>query len=505
VLSKEAAAILERMLVFYDRLAKQDGDDGRLREKVAEANRRVGDIRQRLGQYEESQMAYSHAAALYEKLCESSVIDSHFKAEIARVYNELGNVQGAMNRVKEGRDAYRQALTILEQLVADSSSPELRFELARTFYFLGKGPNGQHGPPPMMLLGGPRGPRPGSPHNPLDFGFAFGMPDFRPPELDDLEPLGPDDGGPPEPRDDGGPTPMEFIFGFPGPFQGPPDGPFGPDRDYGPPFGGENRRKMGEYLTKAVEILQRLIAEHPDVPDYRQLLARCYREVSQESFGRGSTSMPDAAKESAEILAKLVEKYPNVSDYRYDLSEAYLALATNDWRTPSKSRDEKSKLESQKLLEKALAISEDLVAENPNIPDYAVALAQLRLRLAFTLSSDEKQTEAAEQYFRKAIDSQAALVRRFPHVSNYKFGLAFAEDTFAVFLKRQKRLPEAQAALRESIDSMKEAMQSDSRAHFIRGILDRNYSILADMLRQSGDEQGAAEAERQVELLRSER
>jgi hypothetical protein len=66
-------------------------------------------------------------------------------------------------------------------------------------------------------------------------------------------------------------------------------------------------------------------------------------------------------------------------------------------------------------------------------------------------------------------------------------------------------LPEAQAALRESIGSLKEAMQSDPRAHFIRGILDRNYSILADMLRQSGDEQGAAEAECQVDILRAER
>ena len=65
VLSKEAAALLEHMLAFYDRLAAQGGDDARLRRKVAEANRRVGDIRQRLGQYEESKAAYLRAIELY--------------------------------------------------------------------------------------------------------------------------------------------------------------------------------------------------------------------------------------------------------------------------------------------------------------------------------------------------------------------------------------------------------------------------------------------------------
>ncbi len=73
VLSKEAAAMLEHMLKFYDRLADQGGDDARLHRKVAEANRRVGDIRQRLGQYAESKAAYLRAIDLYARLAASSV------------------------------------------------------------------------------------------------------------------------------------------------------------------------------------------------------------------------------------------------------------------------------------------------------------------------------------------------------------------------------------------------------------------------------------------------
>ena len=44
VLSKETATLLEHMLTYYDRLAEQEGNDNQLRRKVADANRRVGDI-----------------------------------------------------------------------------------------------------------------------------------------------------------------------------------------------------------------------------------------------------------------------------------------------------------------------------------------------------------------------------------------------------------------------------------------------------------------------------
>ncbi|MCR4412443.1 MAG: serine/threonine protein kinase, partial [Thermoguttaceae bacterium] len=92
VLSKEAAAILEQMLVFYDRLAKQGGNDARLRRKIAEANRRVGDIRQRLGHYGEAKAAYLRAIELYKQLARDAGGDTELTLEIARILNELGNV-----------------------------------------------------------------------------------------------------------------------------------------------------------------------------------------------------------------------------------------------------------------------------------------------------------------------------------------------------------------------------------------------------------------------------
>ncbi len=260
VLSKEAAALLEHMLDFYDRLAAQEGGDARLQRKVAQANRRVGDIRQRLGQYDESKAAYLRAIELYARLAETSGGDTELSTEIARIQNELGNVHWAMNEQGAGHACYLDALATLKSVSGESAaSPHYKYELARTYYFLGRRPGGRPGPPPLAI-GGRRGPRP---DHPGEFGF-----------------------GPPGPR--GGPGgPREHEHGPP---PNPPDalfGPEGPPPDSRPPFPFMDQDESQYNLKKAVGILEQLVAEHPSVPDYRHLLARCYRDSSPQFFGPG--------------------------------------------------------------------------------------------------------------------------------------------------------------------------------------------------------------------------
>jgi tetratricopeptide (TPR) repeat protein len=130
-------------------------------------------------------------------------------------------------------------------------------------------------------------------------------------------------------------------------------------------------------------------------------------------------------------------------------------------------------------------------------------MMHIRLRLAFMLS--ESDPPNAEKYFRKAIEAQSTLIRHFPQVSIYKFGLTFILDSLARFYQQQGRLPEAQSMLRESIALIKENLQNHPEAHPLRGILARNYAVLADLLRTTGDEQAAAEADEQAKLLRTGR
>ncbi len=492
VLSKEAAALLERMVAFYDRLAAQGGDDARLRRKVAEANRRIGDIRQRLGNYEESKSAYLRSIELYKQLAEASGENAELRTEIARVQNELGNVYWAMNDMPAGQASRRDALATLKAASAESSAlPQYQYELARTFYFLGKGPGRESGPPPFAL-GGMRGPGPG----PGPEGF-----DSR--------------HGPPPPPRGQGPGPPDRPIGppdFGSDRRGPGPGPNGPFPNFFPD-------ERGDSLRKAVKILERLVAEHPDVPDYRLLLAQCYRDGSFRWFGRGRDSGQQSADKAVEILQKLVQEYPDVPDYSYDLSETYATEAAQtlfsseagDSRRSadipvrpipfsSEAADPAARQRSRELLEKALAISEDLVAKHPNIPDYAVSQVYILLRLAGVLQESDRS--GAESNLRKALDLQSALVRRYPQTTSYKFGMAMIQESLSVLLEEQNNLSEACSMLFASIASLKELSQTDPKGPPLQGILGHHYMSLSDLLRRLGEYQAAAEAAAQANKLR---
>jgi serine/threonine protein kinase/tetratricopeptide (TPR) repeat protein len=466
VLSKEAAAMLEHMLAFYDRLAEQSGADGELRRKAAEANRRVGDIRQRLGHYEESKRAYLRAIEAYRQLIPVGPQGIELATEIARTQNELGNVYGALRQLEESQKAYRSALaTLLAR--SPSTAPRYQFELARTYYLLGKRPGNEPGPPPIALgrqFPWPRGGHggrghAGGPHGPRD-------PEFGPPHRHGLKPEGKE-----------------------------PPGPGGPH----PPFDLLDPQAQQQNLNKAIGLLERLVAEHPAVPDYRHLLALCYRELRPPRPEEDSTQVAEALNKATAILQKLADEHPDVPDYRQDLCETYAMLDVERSFSPG-AADKEAARRSQTMIERGLAISEELVAEHPNVPDYAITQVYLRLRLAGLLA--ESDPAGAESSLRKAMELQSTLVRRFPTTRSYSFWMAVVQEWLGQLLQNRGRLAESRDMQLASLAALEKAIQGDSHADRARWLLAYKYSCLADLLRQMKDESGAADAQHQAEALR---
>lgn len=281
---------------------------------------------------------------------------------------------------------------------------------------------------------------------------------------------------------------------------GPPNSGPGPAFGSRPPMFLMGHQEREENLQKAVGLLERLVSEYPAVPEYRHLLARCYREVRPSWFGHGPSSVSDSASKAAGILEKLVEEFPDAPDYRYDLSQSYLWLVPV-WPFSWEAADQAGKQRSREMLEKALAISDELVSEHPNIPDYAVSQVHIRLRLAdFLWESDPTRAEAS---LRKAIEVQSTLARRFPQNLYYKMGMAIIYESLAAFLQQRGGLPEARSAMENAIASFKEVLQKDPKVWFVRGALAQNYANLASLLRRTGDEKAAAEAERKAQEMRS--
>ena len=123
--SEETASLLKDLLVFYDRLAEQVSDDFRVMLESAIASRRVGDIRQRLGQVDQAEREYTRAAEKLTALGTRPDVGINIRTELARNHNEIGNVRSARFEFGRAYGSHRNALAILENREVIVQSPTL--------------------------------------------------------------------------------------------------------------------------------------------------------------------------------------------------------------------------------------------------------------------------------------------------------------------------------------------------------------------------------------------
>jgi len=352
ILSREAAALLERMLPFYDRLAQQTGNDDQLRARTAEANRRVGAIRQRLGQLEEAVKAYRRALALYQEAGAGSSSSPKLKLEVARIENELGRLYTSRQQVAEARQSHLAALALLQGDATLPSAPAaLRFELARTYYSLGT----QERPLPAGAPPEERGPVP-IPEEERDSvakavvllrALAAASP--ANPECQHL-------------------LALCYLEGAAA-------------EDDARPEGGDER---------AIEILEGLVAAFPGIADYAYDLSEACTRIHipdppippeaqnaiEERFGR-----------SLALLEKLVIKYPDIPDFLAAEARIHDKLgafhrAMDHWA------------EAEQSFRKAIALQASLVKQFPDAPYYGIWMATFRIALADVLIRRNQPREA---------------------------------------------------------------------------------------------------------------
>src|SRR5262249_48587430 len=223
-LPPEAIPLLEDSLRTYEKIARASQTFPRLQAQAAEANHRIGDIHQRLGRPEQSSARSRTAIELYPRLLADDSGGDAVRIKLARSCNELGRVLRSMQKHEEAGQVHTQAIrTLLDAPKPFADRPECRYELARSYFT-----EGQWGVPVGPIVFGP-GPPP--------------------------RPMGP----PPSPTFGGAPAKLEFFSG--------------PKRA----FGGAPRQPHP--IHRAVSLLEKLVEEHPSVPEYRHLLACCYRDA----------------------------------------------------------------------------------------------------------------------------------------------------------------------------------------------------------------------------------
>jgi serine/threonine protein kinase len=449
VLSPETATLLEHMLGFYGRLAAQEGADPAIRLKIAEANRRVGDIHCHLGHLEEAKAAYTRAVQLFEQIEANSGPTPATRVELARVHNELGSILLTQERDQEGRAFLQKARAILEALQpTPSDSPAACFELARACFLIARAPR-----PPI-----PTPPRREPSTNP---------PPDRPP--------------PPRPE----------VPGPAGPAREPPD--------TSPPRG-ETDGEQVEARQKAIDLLTELGASYPKVPEYRHLLALCYRDLPAPSQSASDDQLGprDAMTQAITVLKQLVDDFPAVPEYRYDLSETYAMAAV-----PALCEGPDPLGMEEQRLRAALEISEQLVAQRPNIPTYVVSQVHIRLRLADFLRR-RNQPDAAEEQLKQAQSLQVTLARRFPEVPSHQVFVAVVDGALGRLLRDRGQLNEARSHFEAAAAVLNKLPSDWPRPPYVRDVLVATFTELADVDGRLGDHTAASEAARRAEEYRSD-
>jgi serine/threonine protein kinase len=445
--SKDTAAILEGLLTFYDQLADQEGQSDTLRLKSASANRRVGDIRSRIQQFDKAETSYLRALELYSNLASRESGDVSLQIEIARLHRSLGSLYRSTKNVEDAEQAFSKALGVLKNTpMSNRRTREVRYELAHTHYVIGR----RQLPTPEKIhhMKPPRhGPRR---HRPLggDAGFP---PRGRDPEFPVLDP------GPP--RHDRRPID--------------PRGPSGPPVNEG-------------HLIEAVFLLEELTEEAPKEPEYQFLLACCYCDLAPASFVVAEQETHDYSAKAISILENLVTSYPEVSDYYYELAETYSAF---DIHNPEIRRG--NSRDAVWRLREALDYSNALIARHPGVVDYTVLTATIHHKLGTMLRWSGRVNEA-EAHFRQALGLQLQTAQ----LSNsYRAQLALIQQTLARLLMDDDRLEEAADLLEASVSQFEQMDEkADADTSSFDGIRGTSFRMLSDVYFGMGLDEDADDA-----------
>ncbi len=168
-----------------------------------------------------------------------------------------------------------------------------------------------------------------------------------------------------------------------------------------------------EQYRKALAIQEKLAADFPAVPDYRQDLALSHNNLGDLLAGLGQRAAAEEQyRKGLAIREKLAADFPAVPAYRQDLARSHnnLGLLLAGLGQGAAAAEQ---------FRKALAIREKLAADFPAVPAYRQDLAGSHNNLG-NLLADLGQRAAAAEQCRQALAIFEKLAADFPAVPEYR-------------------------------------------------------------------------------------
>jgi tetratricopeptide (TPR) repeat protein len=125
--------LLEKVLVFYQELLKDESKDPEIRLGTAQVCGQVAYIRHVLGQMDKALQAWQQRNNLLEGLLTEEPGNTHYRWLLSTSQRHRAHVLRDMGKTLEARDSYREAIKLGEQvLAATPSDPTYQVSLANT-------------------------------------------------------------------------------------------------------------------------------------------------------------------------------------------------------------------------------------------------------------------------------------------------------------------------------------------------------------------------------------
>jgi tetratricopeptide (TPR) repeat protein len=209
-------------------------------------------------------------------------------------------------------------------------------------------------------------------------------------------------------------------------------------------------------------------SESPSIIDYRLALARTYRDRMGLCRILGNASEADIAFEKAENSFKelMAHKQDSVV-LKYELANLYACNLTNG------SLDEKYLKESMKLVE-------EILSEQPSVPEYQTLFANLLVRSAWQDYSNNiegvplvERVEGSVAKFQQAISIHESLVERFPDIPIYSLHLLQATSQLSEYYGTIRRPERARQVMSQAVEIAEKLAKSGTSPPFVKTILER--------------------------------
>jgi serine/threonine protein kinase/tetratricopeptide (TPR) repeat protein len=243
---------------------------------------------------------------------------------------------------------------------------------------------------------------------------------------------------------------------------------------------------------QAVALLEQLAADFPDVPQYREKLARSQDYLGNELTELGKRAEAETAlRRALDLLGRLAGDFPKVAAYRRELAVSNNNLG-NLLRLQRKYAD------AEEAFRQAVSLDEQLAKESAT---YHSALARSRSNLA-SLLRERRKYAAAEALYRQALSVQEKRVAEFPVVPKGRLELADSYHGLGIVLAEQRKPEEAETAIRQALDLRKKLADDFPKVVIYRRGLAADHNDLGTLLRRQNKYVDAEGAFRQAINLR---